>query len=250
MGNRAHVIFHRPPRSPSFEAESGPPVYLHWNGGPESIYAFLDELKRRGVRTEVDYATARFVHVVADFMDHGSKAHSLSLGVSSSPTPSEFTPEALAPFDHGDNGVYVVVPDKKGDGWTVGRRFVPTYGSGLREMTRSEVAAEKRAAYKHEYHKPKDGSEPISETLRKTRPFVEESGREMPEADEVQAKGNFLCEVVGISDSKETAVTRPGARKNRRPQLWLYDNTVFRLEDRFDDEGKLLCTNVHLVGSV
>ncbi len=37
MGNRAYVVFES-------GKERSPAVYLHWNGGPESIYAFLHAL--------------------------------------------------------------------------------------------------------------------------------------------------------------------------------------------------------------
>ena len=40
MGNRAAVVFTK-------GEEISPAVYLHNNGGPESIYSFLAELNRR-----------------------------------------------------------------------------------------------------------------------------------------------------------------------------------------------------------
>ncbi len=66
MGNRGTVIF-----SNQAGDEFSPAVYQHWNGGPESVYAFLDELDRRGVRGADDlaYQAARFVHIVGDFFD-------------------------------------------------------------------------------------------------------------------------------------------------------------------------------------
>src|SRR5947209_40290 len=103
MGNRAHVIFVSKNGHPP-----SPAVYLHWNGGPESVYAFLGELKRRKALGTPDYAAARFAHVVGDFFD-SNEAGSLSLGVVNG--PDAITPEALAPYDHGDNGIYVVPTD-------------------------------------------------------------------------------------------------------------------------------------------
>ena len=64
MGNRAIVIF-----SDKEEKNILPAVYLHWNGGPESIYAFLDELDRRKVGDNRHYETARFIQIVGEFMD-------------------------------------------------------------------------------------------------------------------------------------------------------------------------------------
>lgn len=143
MGNRAHVIF-------AHENEIGPAVYLHWNGGPESIYAFLAELEKRGFNHErgrdVEYATARFVQVVGDFL-----GGSLSLGVTNGPTALK--PEALNAFDPGDNGIYVV-------GWEqtdlslrfVVRRFVSSsFNAPPRELTPEQVATERRMAERNGY---------------------------------------------------------------------------------------------------
>ncbi len=119
MGNRAHVIF--------TDAHSiSPAVYLHWNGGAESVYAFLAEVSRRyggELPGSSDYACARFVEAAGDFFDAEYWGGGLSLGVSNG--PSEITTDALMPFDHGDNGVYVVelrVSGAEGTTHTV-RRF-------------------------------------------------------------------------------------------------------------------------------
>jgi hypothetical protein len=40
MGNRAVISFS--------EAKTATGIYLHWNGGPESILAFLDAAKKLG----------------------------------------------------------------------------------------------------------------------------------------------------------------------------------------------------------
>ena len=44
MGNRANIIF-----TNSDESVLSPAIYLDWNGGAESIYAFLDEMDRRNI---------------------------------------------------------------------------------------------------------------------------------------------------------------------------------------------------------
>ena len=62
MGNRATVIFQA-------QDTISPAIYLHWNGGPESVYQFLDELDRRKVRGDADYEAARFVKIVGEFFD-------------------------------------------------------------------------------------------------------------------------------------------------------------------------------------
>ena len=86
-------------------------VYLHWNGGNDSITAFCEacrELKFRGPVSDC-YGVARFVQVVANFFSFGG-IDGLSVGVD---TLSRLD------CDNGDNGVYVV-----NDDWEIiGREF-------------------------------------------------------------------------------------------------------------------------------
>jgi hypothetical protein len=98
MGNRAAIVF-----SNVEFTEFSPCVYLHWNGGPESVYLFLDELERRGVRADQHYECARFIQIVGEFFDK-EKRSGLSLGVSNGPR----TLKNAASMDSGDNGVYVI----------------------------------------------------------------------------------------------------------------------------------------------
>jgi hypothetical protein len=75
-------------------------VYLHWNGGLESITAFLRAAKDLGVREptgDTSYFYARFVQIASNFF--GGTA---SIGV-----------ESLKKLDcdNGDNGLYVVGAD-------------------------------------------------------------------------------------------------------------------------------------------
>ena len=100
MGNRAIVL-------PKY---SNIGVYLHWNGGPESVGAFLEYCKLRGFRSfggsSMDgYGLARFVQVVGNFFGGG-----LSLGIEHC-EPTEEDAEGL------DNGIYVV------DGWDIVQRI-------------------------------------------------------------------------------------------------------------------------------
>lgn len=75
-------------------------VYLHWNGGNDSITAFTEVCRRLGFRGPVSdcYGIARFVQVVANFFGNGG----LSVGVD--------TLDRLD-CDNYDNGVYVVNDD-------------------------------------------------------------------------------------------------------------------------------------------
>lgn len=176
MGNRAIVVFHSPGNPDAKERDQiSPAIYLHWNGGPESIYGFLDELDRRNVRTsaaDIGYEAARFVHVVGDFFDGGSEkeAGGLSLGIY--PGPKSITVKSLAaiPADNGDNGVYVITRhDTKGKR-TV-RRFT-FYPTG-REWTADEVKAEHDAAVAHSYN---TGEGSIRDQFVAMRPKISKYG--------------------------------------------------------------------------
>lgn len=137
MGNRAHVIF-------TDGKTFSPATYLHWNGGAESVYPFLDELRVRmgGRWGDVSYGAARFVSLVADFFGQDG----MSLGIVNGPQSDDAYD--LMPYDHGDNGVYLV--DVRQD---VVRRFTsPNYSSDeLIEWTPEQVAREKAEAERSDY---------------------------------------------------------------------------------------------------
>lgn len=94
MGNRALVI----PAGETFG------VYLHWNGGYDSVYPFLEYCKLKefrdfGGKHADGYGIARFTQVVANFF-----GGSLSIGIQSMSIGSERWQ---------DNGAYVI------DGWDI-----------------------------------------------------------------------------------------------------------------------------------
>jgi hypothetical protein len=96
MGNRAVIT--------TEEKKIG--IYLHWNGGRDSVQPFLDYCKAAGFRGLPDpYGFACLTAVIANFLD---TVHSgLSLGVG---------PFKELDADNGDNGVYIV------EGWDIVRR--------------------------------------------------------------------------------------------------------------------------------
>ena len=82
-------------------------VYLHWNGGRDSVEGFLTYCRLAGHRDPTEdgtYALARLVQVVGNFF-----GGSLSVGVG---------PYDTLDCDNGDNGVYVV-----GQDWRIVRRL-------------------------------------------------------------------------------------------------------------------------------
>ena len=101
MGNRGTVVF------TDGKDRFSPAIYLHWNGGPESVLAFLDELDRRKIRADQDYEAARFVAIVAQFFDK-DEVGGLSLGVVNGPASDSLEDLAKIYTDLGDNGVYLV----------------------------------------------------------------------------------------------------------------------------------------------
>ena len=74
-------------------------VYLHWNGGRDSIEAFLKYCSMRGFRSfNDDYGISRFCQVVGNFIS----GDGLSIGITDEP------------LNWGtDNGIYIV------DGWEI-----------------------------------------------------------------------------------------------------------------------------------
>ena len=146
MGNRGTVVF------ASDDKLSDVGYYLHWNGGPESVYAFLAELDRRGVDDN------RFYQVAGEFFDYSGmtvERHGLSLyayGV----TNTVLEPASLLELsaDLGDNGIYVI--DRRRG--TVRRFHVDwhydsddKYDAEAVELEPNKVADEIRHAGQHPY---------------------------------------------------------------------------------------------------
>ena len=82
-------------------------VYLHWNGGIDSVTAFLKYCELRKFRSFDDsYGLARFCQVVANFF-----GGSLSIGIYSDVGETKYDAKGL------DNGIYVV------KGWEIVRHI-------------------------------------------------------------------------------------------------------------------------------
>ena len=98
MGNRAVITFESMP-------EVG--IYLHWNGGPESVLAFIEITRQRGARApkgDSHYAFARLTQTIAEFFSTtGDYVCSVGVG-----------PTSQLDVDNGDNGQYVIAND-----WTI-----------------------------------------------------------------------------------------------------------------------------------
>lgn len=111
MGNRAVI-------TASTLQTQGVGIYLHWNGGPESVLAFLDVARERGYRdpgSDASYAMARLCSLICEFFGPGDS----SVGIG---------PLDQLDCNNHDNGVYVI-----GDGWTV----IDRWGMGGKPMPTS-----------------------------------------------------------------------------------------------------------------
>lgn len=100
MGNRAVIT------TKENWKNGGVGIYLHWNGGRDSVEAFLKYCELKGFRAPSDdcYGMARLCQVICNFFGGG-----LSCGI-----------DTLCHLDcdNGDNGVYII------DGWNiVGRKY-------------------------------------------------------------------------------------------------------------------------------
>lgn len=74
-------------------------IYLHWNGGVESILAFLEAAKQMGVRDPVNddsYCMARLTQIIGNFF-----GGTTSIGIG----------ENVRMMDYSDNGIYVIGKD-------------------------------------------------------------------------------------------------------------------------------------------
>lgn len=111
MGNRAVITAEK--------ADCG--VYVHWNGGPESVIGFCDACRNLGYRSpdsDPIYGLGRLAYAIGLFFCEGETGFGIG---------------ALKNLDcdNGDNGVYVIGAD-----WRIIRR----YGDGNRPIkTRTDL---------------------------------------------------------------------------------------------------------------
>lgn len=76
MGNRCLIAFKE--KESKKKKEEVPCIYLHWNGGRDSVEAFLDASKRLGVRTNDQfYGMARMTQIISNYL-----GGTLSIGIS------------------------------------------------------------------------------------------------------------------------------------------------------------------------
>lgn len=102
-------------------------VYLHWNGGKNSVTAFLKYCELKEFRSFTDsYGIARFCQVVGNFFGGG-----LSLGIESDIEATEEYAEGI------DNGIYIV------DGWKIVDHIGSSYSDNY-DLTEMLLEIDKR----------------------------------------------------------------------------------------------------------
>lgn len=109
MGNRAVI-------TASTSRTEGVGIYVHWNGGPESILGFLAAAKARGFRdpsSDDSYAMARLCGLIHEFFGIDQET---SLGINQL---------NHLDCDNWDNGVYVI-----GKGWEI----IDRWGKGSNDV--------------------------------------------------------------------------------------------------------------------
>lgn len=103
-------------------------VYLHWNGGLDSVTAFLKYCELKGYRSFDDsYGIARFTQVVGNFF-----GGSCSIGIYTDVAETENDAEYL------DNGIYIV------KGWKIVNRLGKVTGREGYDLTESLKEIDKK----------------------------------------------------------------------------------------------------------
>lgn len=126
MGNRAVIT-----TAPYDEKNVG--VYLHWNGGPESVLAFAGAAKELGYRSpdqDPAYGLARLCALIALYFDITTDT---SVGVGRC---DELDTD-------GDNGVFLIGPD-----WEVVGQFWPSEGKKPKKVGKSPEPAKTHAIHR------------------------------------------------------------------------------------------------------
>lgn len=178
MGNRAVIV--------TGKRDLG--MYLHWNGGRDSVEAFLEYCELRGFRPpdRDSYGWARLCQVVSNFMG----ADGLSVGISRCEDDERMDPD--------DNGIYVI------EGWRIVDRLRTGYDADWNPVGLVKVAPEdEQMRYdRDEMLREIDEAQPENQRLGAYLDAEEVPVSEVSVGDEVfvrQVDGRFeTFRVVGI----------------------------------------------------
>ena len=148
-------------------------VYVHWNGGYDSVLAFTQYCKLKGYRSpESDpaYGTARLAQVIGNFF-----GGSCSVGIENMSGMTVMTPELVREF-YLDNGVYEI------EKWEIVKHWDPNV-----------------IALENEFHEGYDLIETLC-AIDECQPAKEQLGKEFITADLVDPKTLNLYDEVFVYD--------------------------------------------------
>ncbi len=171
MSNGATIVFKQPGQREG-TSEFSPPIHIRWNGGPESVYAFVEALANYTTAdrekfdaengkapptelaaTSIEDATARFTQLVGNFMGTTGTLYVM---------PEKMTQANLAKLDHDTtHGTYVV----NAHTWEIDRISARGQGFGNPSFEQ-ELEREAKMVSAHPYWTPKNGEATILQTIR------------------------------------------------------------------------------------
>ena len=178
MGNRAVIT----------NTEKNTGIYVHWNGGIDSVTAFLKYCELRKFRAFPDtYGTARLTQIIANYF-----GGDLSIGIVDDP-------ESWA--EGADNGLYVV------DGWKIVEHY--EYEHHWKDDDSGECDIEKVSVLGNEYHEGYDLDEMLMD-IDEAQPVKDQFGKQFLTAEEVDASelkvGDTVCFIHYNGESKSANV--------------------------------------------
>lgn len=148
-------------------------VYVHWNGGYDSVLAFTQYCKLKGYRSPENnpaYGTARLAQVIGNFF-----GGSFSVGIENMSDTTVMTPELVQEF-YLDNGVYEI------ENWEIVRHWNPNV-----------------IALENEFHEGYDLIETLCE-IDECQPAHEQLSKEFITAELVDPKALNLYDEVFNQD--------------------------------------------------
>lgn len=110
MGNRAVIVSKDTTKE---NAKNKVGIYVHWYGSKDDIQRFLDEAKKRKIRSFDDsYGMARLIQVIGDIISEDCMKSELST-VKSNPYETGLGVDIVSRLDchNYDNGVYYISND-------------------------------------------------------------------------------------------------------------------------------------------
>ena len=144
-------------------------VYLHWNGGPESIYAFLAVLNKRMEDRggDLSYAAARFVEIIGRYFGGNTSLGLLGFTTRDQNAMTNNNNVRANHISHGDNGIYVIAWDGKKYGVT--KRYGADYGDNW--LSELEIKREEKKASISEYWNDNDPKKRIVNQIEACNKF-------------------------------------------------------------------------------